>query len=99
MSDETPGFAAPPFDAEAALVVLRRQLRELRPLTERGMRYEIRGQSVIELGVADQAITARLAKRPARAPDWTQQRLQSSLDARRFVDQVKQLLPRWERDE
>lgn len=88
-------FALPAFKPADALVQLKRQLRDLRPLAERGTAFEIRGQSVIELSATDSAIEARLAKRPAMTPEWTKHTLKSSLDVRRFVDAVKQQLARW----
>lgn len=88
-------FAAPPFRAADALVQLKRQLRDLRPLTERGDAFELRGQSVVELALHEARIEARLAKRPARTPEWTQHTLASSADVRRFVDSVKAQLARW----
>ncbi|GAB4040910.1 MAG: hypothetical protein Fur0014_11750 [Rubrivivax sp.] len=90
---------APPFDAAAALVLLKRQLRELKPLTERGNRYEIKGRPVIELAAGETAIAAKLARRPATSPEWTASTLASSQDVRRFVDEVTQRLRRWENDE
>ncbi|MEO7243663.1 MAG: hypothetical protein ABIX12_00730 [Rubrivivax sp.] len=104
MADDDTAWAVPappPFDAAASLVALRRQLRELKPLAESGAgaRFEVRGQSVIELAAADGRIDARLARRPARATAWTDHPITSAAALRRFVDDVRQRLPRWERDE
>lgn len=88
-------FALPPFKPAEALVQLKRQLRDLRPLTERGAGFEIRGQAVIELSATDTTIEAKLAKRPAMTPEWTKHTLKASPDLRRFVDTVKQQLARW----
>jgi hypothetical protein len=89
----------PDFKAADALVLLKRQLRDLKPLAERGSRYEIKGRFVIELAAGEAAIEAKLAKRPATSPEWTKQSLASALDVRRFVDTVKQRLRQWEREE
>lgn len=89
----------PAFQAADALVLLKRQLRDLKPLAERGNRYEIKGRPVIELAATEQAIAAKLARRPATSPEWSASTLASSLDVRRFVDEVKQRLRRWENDE
>ena len=97
--DDFGGFAPPPFQPAQALVQLRRQLRDLRPLTERGARHEIGGRAVLELTAEDTAIVARVARRPALTPEWTESRLISSLDVRRFVDTVKQRLRQWDNDE
>ena len=88
-------FAPPPFKPAEAMVQLKRQLRELRPLAERGNGFELRGQTVVELAADDSAISARLAKRPARTPEWTQHALRNSADVRRFVEAVKAQLARW----
>lgn len=89
----------PAFEAADALVLLKRQLRDLKPLAERGSRYEIKGRPVIELAAADKTIEAKLAKRPATSPEWTKLALASALDVRNFVDLVKQRLRQWEREE
>lgn len=93
------GFAPPPFRPAEALVLLKRQLRDLKPLAERGNRYEIKGRPVIQLDAADTGLTARLARRPATAPEWAVETLASSLDVRRFLDTVKKRLKQWETDE
>lgn len=98
-TDDLGGFAPPPFRPADALVLLKRQLRDLKPLSERGARYEIKGRPVLELGVDGDAIAARLARRPATAPEWTTTRLASSLDVRRFVDDLKKRLQQWERED
>jgi hypothetical protein len=88
-------FAPPPFKPAEALVQLKRQLRELRPLAERGNGFELQGRSVIALAAAEQQIEARLARRPAVSPEWTTHVLKNSADVRRFVDTVKAQLARW----
>jgi hypothetical protein len=88
-------FAPPPFKPAEALVQLKRQLRELRPLAERGSGLQLQGQDVVDLQADEQVIRARLAKRPARSPEWTNHVLRSSADVRRFVDEVKAQLRRW----
>lgn len=88
-------FTPPPFKAAEALVQLKRQLRALRPLAERGNGFELQGRTVVELAAGEQHIDARLAKRPAVSPEWTTQTLKHSADVRRFVDAVKAQLARW----
>lgn len=92
MSDDF--FAPPAFKPHEALQTLRRQLRELR-LAERGHAFELKGQAVVELVVAGETVEARLARRPARTPEWTTHTLKASPDVRRFLDTVKQNLARW----
>jgi hypothetical protein len=89
-------FAPPPFDPATALTLLKRQLRELRPLAERGPGFEWKGQPVLQLALADGAIDARLARRPARSPEWVAHALRNAADVRRFVDAVKAQLRRWD---
>jgi hypothetical protein len=93
------GFAPPAFKPVEALVLLKRQLRDLKPLAERGARYEIKGRPVIELATNDTHIEARLARRPATSPEWSAEQLASAPDVRRFVDTVKKRLQQWEREE
>lgn len=88
-------FASPPFKPVEALTTLKRQLRDLRVLAERGHSFEWHGMTVLELALDDQAIVARLAKRPARTPEWATHSLKASTDLRRFMDNVKQQVARW----
>ncbi len=99
--DELGGWAipAPAFKADEALVALKRQLRDLKPLAERGTRYELQGRTVIELAAGDEHIEARVAKRPATTPEWQRHRLAGAADVRRFVDMVRQVLRRWEHED
>lgn len=99
MSDDGWNIAPPPFSAAEALVALRRQLRELRPLAEQGSRFTLRGLSVIELSASGTQIDARLAQRPLAVPQWTAHTLKSSADVRRFLDTVRQQLRRWSDDD
>lgn len=88
-------LAVPTFKPVEALAALKRQLRDLRTLAERGNSFEWHGMTVLELTVDDQAIVARLAKRPARIPEWTTHTLKANTDLRRFMNNVKQQLVRW----
>ena len=97
MSEESM-FAAPPFDAAQALVQLKKQLRDLK-LAERGVGFELKGQSIAELTLAGDAIQARLVKRPGRTPEWTAQQLRNAADVRRFIDTLRRQLERWSADE
>jgi hypothetical protein len=89
-------FAPPPFKPADALVQLKRQLREMRQLAERGNVFELKGQEVVSLEATPTTIEARLAKRPQRTPEWTPHILKNSADVRRFVDVVKAQLARWD---
>jgi hypothetical protein len=91
-------FAPPAFKPDDALVTLKRQLREQRPLAERGSRFELNGKPVIDLVVDAGVIAARLAKRPATSPEWEKLTLKNGADVRKLVDEVKKRLSRWQQD-
>ncbi len=93
-----PGFAAPPFDAEAALVQLRRSLRDLR-LTERGSGFELRGKRVVEIMIDDAVLSVHVARRLMNTPEWDQQVVRSGADQRKLIDEVKRRLERWLRED
>jgi hypothetical protein len=94
------GGALPPFKPAEALVLLKRSLRDLRPLAERGDAFELRGARVIELAAGEAAIDARLARRPSRqVPAWDHHTLRGSADVRRFVDEVNRRVALWTEEE
>lgn len=93
MSDDF--FAPPPFKQGEALVQLKRSLRDLRPLAERGDGFDLAGQRVIELQPEEATLVARLAKQPARTPQWESMVLKNAADVRRCVEEVKKRLARW----
>jgi hypothetical protein len=96
MSDD---FLAPPaFRPAEALPLLKRSLRELRPLAERGDGFELNGLRVIELQADETTIAVRLAKRPARTPEWDRLVLKNGADVRKCVDEVRKRLVRWMED-
>ncbi|MBI5924364.1 MAG: hypothetical protein HY836_02085 [Aquabacterium sp.] len=105
MSEELSDFfALPPFKADEALVKLRRDLRELKPLSEKGtgapIRFEWKGLPVIELSVSapdeKPALAVSLAKRPSQRPEWLKQTLSSSAEVRKWLDGLKLNLKRWD---
>ena len=96
--DSFSGFAPPPFNADSALVMLKRSLRDLK-LAERGNAYELRGKRVVELAVEGAAIQARLARRLALTPEWDRVAVKSATEQRKLIDEVKKRLERWEREE
>lgn len=100
MSTDDFGFAPPPFKAAEALVQLKRGLRDLRTLAERGEGFELKGARVMELQAGEAAIEAKLAKRPSRqVPEWDRFTLDSSASVRQFTDEVKKRLARWTEEE
>jgi hypothetical protein len=88
-------LSPPPFRPADALVQLKRSLRDLRPLAERGDAFELHGMRVIELSCDDAFITARLAKRPSRSPEWNSLVLKGAADLRKCVDEVRKRLAFW----
>ncbi|MCC6851649.1 MAG: hypothetical protein IT502_04985 [Rubrivivax sp.] len=92
------GFAPPSFDAAGALVRLRRALRDLR-LVERGDGFELRGKRVVELQQDGAAIATRLARKLAATPEFDRGRIADAAEQRKFVDELKRRLERWEREE
>jgi len=98
MSDELGGFAPPPFKPEQALVTLKRSLRDL-GLAERGAGFELRGKRVLELAAEGDTLRARIARRLMLTPEWDSQVLKGAADTRKLLDEVKQRLVRWERED
>jgi hypothetical protein len=88
-------FAPPPFNPDEALVQLKRSLRGLKPLAERGEGFELQGMRVLELRSDAGVIAVRLARRQSRSPEWDSLLLKNSADVRKCVDEVKKRLARW----
>jgi hypothetical protein len=99
MSDESfGGFAPPPFNADGALVAIRRALRDLN-LAERGNAYELRGKRVVELAADGGRITAKLARRLMLTPEWDKLTVASAAEQRKLLDEVKKRVAKWENEE
>lgn len=99
--DDNDFFAPPPFNAADGLERLRRSLRELRPLREypgTPLAYELAGQRVVELMPSADTIEARLARQPARTPQWQARTLKNSADVRDFTETVRRQLATWTDD-
>ena len=92
-------FSPPPFKPAEALVQLKRSLRGLAPLAERGEGFELQGSRVIELAHDETSITVRFAKRVARTPEWDRMVLKNGADLRRCVDDARRRLARWTAEE
>ena len=99
MSDDGWDIAPPPFNADNALLALKRFLRDQQVLAERSEGWMLNGQLVIQLGVDGRAVQARLARRPARTPEWDGFTLKSAPDSRKLQDEIKRRLMRWKGDE
>ena len=95
MSEESWGFAPPPFQAEEALQRLRRDLREL-GLSERSGVFERRGLALARAVVAEAHIAAAVVRKPTRnSPEWQPRTLKSSADVRDFTQHLKRQLAQW----
>ena len=92
------GFAPPPFNAESALVQIKRALCDLK-LAERGNAYELRGKRVLELAPAPGSIGAKIARKLALTPEWDRQTVSSAAAQRKLIDEVKKRLARWEHED
>jgi len=98
MSDDDPGFALPAFNADNALVQIKRALRDLK-LAERGNSFELKGRAVLQLALEDAGIGVKLAKRLSMTPEWDRQTVRSGADQRKLLDEVKRRLERWQRED
>ena len=92
MSDDF--FAPPPFNADAARAMLVRALRDLK-LAERGGAFEFNGQPVVKARIEGAALKLEVVKRPARSPDWEHAQASDHAQLRRFLDDVKKRVSRW----
>lgn len=98
MSEEdAAGWALPAFDAARALQQLQRALRDAR-LAERSPRWLLQGREVAELTLAEGAVQSRLARRPALTPEWDSTRIDSAAAQRRWLDECKRRLARWQEE-
>ncbi|MDE2371694.1 MAG: hypothetical protein KGN16_22195 [Burkholderiales bacterium] len=98
MSEGDFGFTPPPFKPDEAVMQIRRALRDLK-LAERGNAYELRGKRVVELQIDGDAIAARVARKLALTPEWDRIAVRSAAEQRKFVDNVKARLARWDHEE
>jgi hypothetical protein len=95
---DDPGFAPPPFNADNALVTIKRALRNMK-LAERGNAYEMRGKRVVELSIDGATINAKLARRLMLTPEWDRISVASAEQQRKLIDDVKKRLARWEQED
>ena len=93
MSDDV--FAPPPFDPTTARATLARALRDLK-LTERNGAFELNGQPVVRASVDGAVLKLDVAKRPSRSPDWERTDASDHARLRRFIDDVKRRVARWQ---
>ncbi len=90
-------FALPAFRPAEALLTLKRNLRDLRSLAERGAgRFELQGQVVLELTADETKLHARLVKRPLAQPRNGESReCRNAAEVRRLLDEVRRRVALW----
>ena len=95
MSDDVnDSFALPPFNAETARSTLARALRDLK-LAERGGAFELNGQPVVKARAEGAVLKLDVAKKASRSPDWEHAEARDHAQLRRFIDDVKRRVSRW----
>lgn len=92
MSDDF--FAPPPFDPDTARATLVRALRDLR-LVERNGAFELNGHPVVKVRIEGALLKLDVARKPARSPDWEHTDAADHARLRRFIDDVKKRVARW----
>jgi hypothetical protein len=88
-------FAPPAFKPDEALIQLKRALRDLRGLNERGDQFEWKGFPVLSLEIQGPTLRVKVAKRPAHTPEWEMRTLKNSADVRKLGDELKTRVARW----
>ncbi|UUX96510.1 hypothetical protein [Aquabacterium sp. J223] len=91
-------LAPPPFQPDAALQRLHRELRDL-GLTQRADAWEWKGRPVLTVVVVDGVLRASVAKRPARTPDWQVHRLADHARVRWLVEHLRVSMRGWQPDD
>jgi hypothetical protein len=87
-------FAPPPFDPETARQTLVRALRDLK-LVERAGAFEFNGQPVVKARIEGALLKLDVVKKPSRSPDWEHAEANDHAKLRRFIDDVKRRVSRW----
>jgi hypothetical protein len=92
MSDDF--FAPPPFNPDTARATLVRALRDLK-LAERGGAFELDGQPVVKARIDGAVLRLDIVKRLSRSPEWEHAQAADHAQLRRFIDDVKKRVARW----
>ena len=96
MPEDTDDFFAPPsFNPETARATLARALRDLK-LAERNGAFEMNGQPVVKVRIEGAVLKLDVAKKPSRSPDWEHTDAADHARLRRFIDDVKRRVARWQ---
>ncbi|MCE4557139.1 hypothetical protein [Pelomonas cellulosilytica] len=99
MDDDSWEMAPPPFNAASAVQTMRRFVRDQRVLAERGEGWLLGADEVLQLSLDGAQVQVRLARRPARTPEWDRFTLASATDLRKVQDEIRRRLRRWQDDE
>jgi hypothetical protein len=89
-------FATPPFNAETAFASLRRTLQHELKLVEREGTYELKGQPIARARMEDGHLMLDIVRRPSGAPEWEHVDARDHAMVRRFLDDLKRRLLRWD---
>jgi hypothetical protein len=94
------GFATPAFQPATALPTLQRTLRDLKLASRsNGLAFDLRGKPVAELALGEKAIEARLVRRLQLTPEWDRFSIDSATAQRRWLDELKKRLARFEHED
>ena len=96
--DPIDSFAPPPFKSDVTLLQMQRTLRDLK-LQARGNGFELRGKRLAELSIEGDAIAARMAKKAALTPEWDRTRITSTTEQRKWLDELRRRLARWNHED
>jgi hypothetical protein len=88
-------FALPPFNPDSALANLRRTLREMK-LVEREGVYELKGQPIARAQVDGTVLKLAVVRRFTGLPEWTQVEAKDHAVVRRFTDELRRRLLKWD---
>ncbi|MCE2917319.1 MAG: hypothetical protein LW768_17490 [Rubrivivax sp.] len=97
---EWAAFAPPAFKPDTALPVIQRALRDLK-LGPRsgGLAFDLRGKPVVTLDPGETAIEAKLCRRQQLTPEWDRFTIDSAGAQRKWLDELKKRLARWEHED
>jgi hypothetical protein len=95
VSDDSFGFAPPPFQPDSALQRVQRELRAM-GLTERAGTFERRGIAIARVAIDGTGLKAQVVKKPSRnSPVWQAKTLASHAAVSSFCTELKKQLAAW----
>ncbi len=94
-TDDAGGFAPPPFQPDAALQRMQRELRAM-GLAERAGTFERRSIAIARVAVDGASLKAQRVKKPSRnSPVWQTTALTSHAAVTSFCSDLKKQLAAW----